>query len=820
MSYSSFPPPISSSPPPFDITGLSEKLPPTPKGSPAKSAVPNFPPEASATIQHQPFPVDEAEQPPPYLQHNAAAAPADDDDDEFGDFSNFESGSQDQNYVGFEKELVFEDSASNDQETAPQELCVSQIISNANFFFKEYDTSKDSLVDSSSQSNFSSSANVTHVAAFDNPAEYRRNSPTIVTDRHRQILNDEHYASDVEEEECLNIQQSSTLCDTKEIVNKPTNNSIISPISNRTEKVVEANVSTYSDDDFNTSTEKIGEEKDDFAEFESGFSKSIELSVGKENFVSVDNIPQSSGESSDLRNETNIIEDTVDESSSSSIDVKTEDAAQECDDSFTDFGAFAEFESAPVSEVPSFNPTFETSTFNERVMEPGENCHQSLPGEPTAAAAANVIADDVVMSCSLPTIEGLTDVSPVDDDFGYQDIDTGEDGETDDDSIGNKIASTKQVSMIEATNKLVKGGDSVKEYESSNAQEQSEEDDDDDDFDDFVTSADAPNTESSNGAEFNEFASAKIDDAFGEFATEASAELGKSSDFAEDDFGEFGSFNSSNTTTTTTAAGAEDAVRLAPLPGLNRGTSVDSSVGRADDNNDSIADPLYNRLESLVRLWLSEAVKAEKQLSSCGSAALLRDVVGGDAFVWRKLECVEWHNVSWQSSVAHQLMLTSIKMDARNILYSQKWSSSVPLFAQSLSFSPLTPAKSNRSSSHGHHSLAATSSIQSSSNLPSNTGSSIAQTGIRAAPSSLSQSGQSSKGTRQDGSCQVSNASSASLQQKSAAVSAVPTVAKKSPRLNAADLANLDSLEQLGITRDQVLRATTKQQHHVSHMAV
>lgn len=74
---------------------------------------------------------------------------------------------------------------------------------------------------------------------------------------------------------------------------------------------------------------------------------------------------------------------------------------------------------------------------------------------------------------------------------------------------------------------------------------------------------------------------------------------------------------------------------------------------------------LYFQLEGLVSKWLD----CGKDCASIpGRTCSLQDVVSGDAFVWRKLECVVWRNVAWEASVAHQLMLSALHMDARNIV--------------------------------------------------------------------------------------------------------------------------------------------------------
>ena len=60
-----------------------------------------------------------------------------------------------------------------------------------------------------------------------------------------------------------------------------------------------------------------------------------------------------------------------------------------------------------------------------------------------------------------------------------------------------------------------------------------------------------------------------------------------------------------------------------------------------------------------------------EQLECSGPSSLpaaLREIVSGDAFVWRKLECVQWRTIAWESCAAQSNLLTAINVDARNIV--------------------------------------------------------------------------------------------------------------------------------------------------------
>ncbi|XP_076034439.1 uncharacterized protein LOC143021075 isoform X2 [Oratosquilla oratoria] len=112
-----------------------------------------------------------------------------------------------------------------------------------------------------------------------------------------------------------------------------------------------------------------------------------------------------------------------------------------------------------------------------------------------------------------------------------------------------------------------------------------------------------------------------------------------------------------------------------------------------------------SKLEMLVRKWIVGQTLSQQHKEKVPS---LKFAVESDALLWRKLADLDSSqalHLSWGSLQAHKLFLSSINIDARNIvskeammtLFGQKWSSSVPLFARTLSFSPLTPAKPSES---------------------------------------------------------------------------------------------------------------------------
>ncbi|XP_045122507.1 aftiphilin-like isoform X3 [Portunus trituberculatus] len=194
--------------------------------------------------------------------------------------------------------------------------------------------------------------------------------------------------------------------------------------------------------------------------------------------------------------------------------------------------------------------------------------------------------------------------------------------------------------------------------------------DGEDDFGDFTASA-------------NTNVKAEFDD-FGDFVVpekESAVEDDFSQDFS-DDFGDFSAPENSEALRGFTTAAVEEVPQF-----------------QVQDGKVTKTSPILQKLESLVTKWIPRTPEASQE-ESC-SVPLLHQAIESDAFVWRQLENLESSaalRLSWSSTQAHNFFLSSVNVDARNILFGQKWSSSVPLFAQTLSFSPLTPAKSTEGS--------------------------------------------------------------------------------------------------------------------------
>ncbi|XP_042234036.1 aftiphilin-like isoform X3 [Homarus americanus] len=203
-------------------------------------------------------------------------------------------------------------------------------------------------------------------------------------------------------------------------------------------------------------------------------------------------------------------------------------------------------------------------------------------------------------------------------------------------------------------------------------------------------------------SEFGDLDSANVDDddddddEFGDFAVHD--KVGASSNLTcaqahdlEEDFGAFSGQGDTRNFGDFSMAGEE----------TGKGNFATSWKEASFEN--SCKSPVLKKLESLVLKWIPRD-PASIKLQEEQPVATLHEAVESDAFVWRQLENLESSaalTLSWGNTRAHNLFLSSVNVDARNIvskealitLFGQKWSSSVPLFAQTLSFSPLTPAK-------------------------------------------------------------------------------------------------------------------------------
>ncbi|KAF2357709.1 Aftiphilin clathrin-binding box [Trinorchestia longiramus] len=738
MSYEAYPPPLSSSPPPldalpsptdeedeqefelrtgvgspvFDITGLSEKLPPTPQGSPVKSVrslSPDHLPEAVSS------PVQVGKEALSPIPSGAASSVVLSDDDDFGDFA-----------VGTSSDIL---EIKMDLNNEPSVDVFSENIENLryreegpnNCDFGEFTNFQTSIPAANIQSRSVGddkhlSLNESNVSCIVIPVDNSAPEPCdyAVINSTKDFLNVDATCENLSSPTC-SVDSSESICIDRE---KP---SIPSPVLVKNEHGhmvpeepfvidkendvfhyfespttipfglpensealnIESDHKSLPDKKFAENNGEISYEinnpkfssENECAHLELHTSKSnqsINIDAPGINAVDVD-FGAGVNNSSSLNCQPNhVIKSTAEQ------DSQLKPCVESIDVSSDDFEAFADFQSFPSAEEP-FKAVFDCS---------------SSAGVDVPAVGA--LVNEVVMSCSLPTIEGRTDNSP-DDDFGYRNIDVEDDSHDHND---------QDFPAIEAKNDHI-----INQVDPEIVEE------DDDDFDEFVVSAGVP--DDPNPEEFDEFASAKIADAFGEFASESAskaldreAKLTSEEDDDDDDFGEFTDFGVADSSADVPVVD----VQGSSVPPLSRSISLDS---RPD--LDTVKDPLLSKLDGLVRKWITIPTDSS---DSSSQPDVLRDVVKGDAFVWRKLESVEWESVMWQSTVAHGLLLTALNMDARNILYSQKWSSSVPLFAQSLSFSPLTPAKPTSGSALNSHAQNNSSSdtCQLPAQLPSNGG--------------------------------------------------------------------------------------------------
>lgn len=517
--------------------------------------------------------------------------------DNFSDFSIFQSNHElDVSNVEPSDDFSGVESASSCNSYFEGEHHNTGIVENAD----DFHVPKEAVDNRTSSSHYVNKCNIETLPIPNNDSSSRKD---LIIDQHRQIVNDKHYASDSDDGSCKRFQKNADLTDHSDdniyLVDSRTESEIekLQEETDCSEDLPKCTVSNQNicvEDCASTSDQELScplkieidnveaSAKSDVGGFASiGLERSEALFGQSEHTADTLNQPVMP-----------ISQETI--LTKYPFDGALKQETLQSSELFIDFGAFANFESVSVSEPPSFVAAFETpfepilgSSLESINDAPLNMFPDKIPGT-RFTDEVGVIADDVVKSCSLPTIEGATDISPDvdDDDFGYRDIDAGDDIESDCEAGLRRSHRDKreEAVVIEAKNKLVKCAETQHSVEFSNSDHWDHTsvdckdglDDDDDEFDDFVVNTTTPVNET-DIIEFDKFATAKIDDAFGEFAsnTRDCTESKEGSSIDEDDFGEFGTFNSG------TSELAADG-RKCSVTGLARGTSVDAGPGDGD----------------------------------------------------------------------------------------------------------------------------------------------------------------------------------------------------------------------------------------------
>ncbi|KAL7631729.1 UNVERIFIED_CONTAM: hypothetical protein RMT77_017956 [Armadillidium vulgare] len=127
----------------------------------------------------------------------------------------------------------------------------------------------------------------------------------------------------------------------------------------------------------------------------------------------------------------------------------------------------------------------------------------------------------------------------------------------------------------------------------------------------------------------------------------------------------------------------------------------DDEFSHTDDNTLLDPDLKENKFHGYFVRWLP---KGSRSITSGSflSFSKLNELIGGTV-IWfhaTNVESCSALQFSWTNSRINKLYLSSLNVDTRNILlgHRSKWISTIPIFAQALSFSPLTPLKPSTNS--------------------------------------------------------------------------------------------------------------------------
>ncbi|XP_015430466.1 PREDICTED: aftiphilin [Dufourea novaeangliae] len=110
--------------------------------------------------------------------------------------------------------------------------------------------------------------------------------------------------------------------------------------------------------------------------------------------------------------------------------------------------------------------------------------------------------------------------------------------------------------------------------------------------------------------------------------------------------------------------------------------SLKESISRIENKNAA------NKIEDIITtMFPTDEQQSETQIQSL--------INQGDK-VWRSIKSVEETNAltyQWANSISNNVLLNSLGIDSRNILFGPRWNPNVPRFAANLGFTPLEPIK-------------------------------------------------------------------------------------------------------------------------------
>ncbi|XP_053982877.1 aftiphilin isoform X1 [Hylaeus volcanicus] len=220
--------------------------------------------------------------------------------------------------------------------------------------------------------------------------------------------------------------------------------------------------------------------------------------------------------------------------------------------------------------------------------------------------------------------------------------------------------------------------------------------------DNFLASAPLPDNFSCSSEEFGDFkCDSELEVSAKPFQSEFHDSLAQASEkrdgtiVEDDDFGDFTNFSNQ--------AQAEK-VDLISVPDKDQ----DDDFGDFNDFETALEQPVVEHpplslKESISRIENKNAVnKIEDIITTLFPTNLeqceiqVQSLITQTDYIWQSVKSVEETNAltyQWANSTSNNMLLNSLGIDSRNILFGPRWNPNIPRFAANLGFTPLEPIK-------------------------------------------------------------------------------------------------------------------------------
>ncbi|XP_034945172.1 aftiphilin isoform X2 [Chelonus insularis] len=172
-----------------------------------------------------------------------------------------------------------------------------------------------------------------------------------------------------------------------------------------------------------------------------------------------------------------------------------------------------------------------------------------------------------------------------------------------------------------------------------------------------------------------------------------------------DDFGDFADFSTEPIADSQSWACSEEFPRL---PDPNEIIDDDDEFGDFNGFSSISTHPTISNInlrESISRIENKNAANKIEDIITNMFAVVtelpdinLEPLINDTDFIWTSLKQIEETNAltyQWNNSVSNNILLRSLGIDSRNILFGPRWNPNIPRFAANLGFAPLEPMKAS-----------------------------------------------------------------------------------------------------------------------------